>query len=119
MTGESPEVLSVAQKAELQRLIDTTLLGDGYLTKFELDLFDHEVTIKVRVPWSADDVHAHTIIFRGVEALFYQNRLMFTSSDTAVETRLANALTWPWMGYEYYDRPVVVSVIDPPLAWRR
>ena len=116
MDQEPSTVLSAAQKTELQHRIDTTLLSNGYITKFDFDLFDHEVSIKVRVVTIDGEVRIHQIIFRGVQALFYQDALKFPASDTpiAAEYVTANVVEWLWMGYEFYEHPVVVRVVDPP-----
>jgi hypothetical protein len=90
-------------------------MDSSYITRFDFDLFDHEVTIKFRVPTSGE-VLTHQIVFRGVQALFYQDALQFPLSNAPIDVEhvTSNVVEWLWMGYEFYDRPVIVRVVDPP-----
>ena len=102
------------QRTELQDLFDRTLLDNGYIMRFTFDLFENRLTILVRVPITQNDVREHRVEFRGVRALFYQNELDFPWEDVAAGYDPAVGTPWSWAGYNYYDRPVTIRLVDPP-----
>lgn len=102
------------QKAQLQALFDETLLDNGYIMQLTFDLFHDTLALLVQVPISDEDVRNHRIVFSGIRALFYQTGLLFPPQAEAAEFDPAVGLALSWVGYNYYDRPVVIRVVDAP-----
>lgn len=102
------------QKAQLQALFDKTLLDNGYIMQFDFDPLRDTLALFVRVPLSEEDVREHHIVFSGIRTLYYQTGLLSPPKTETAEFDPAVGLAWSWVGYNFYDRPVIIRVVDPP-----
>ena len=114
MAHDQPNVDSDQQKKRLQDLFDMTLYDTCYITKVDFDLAHSKLTILFNAYVGADETLEHRVVFSGVRALLYQHELHWPFEPTPDDFIPPRGVLWAWAGYNYYDRPVIVRVIDPP-----